>query len=158
MGKDEVFFCICDLEHCFLWCLVSNEEYSSTWPLDFYWAVTISIDKNCGRVFFLVSKQWLVDIQRHDITPCSWVNLTVKIMYLYIELCWHQQGLDVAVVFLLVETLDLYCLHIVECCFRDSTLRSWLIICCLLLWSCTLLMCLWSHYSLCTQFMDFCRL
>ena len=126
--------------------------------LIFYWASTKSIDQNCERLWFLVSKQWPVNVQGYDMEYCSWITLTVKQVYLCIKLCWHPKWPDMSVVFLLVKTVDLYCLNRVECCFTDFTLRRWVVVCSLLIWSCILLLCPWSNCCLYTLFMDFCRI
>ena len=116
--------------------------------LAFYGGVTISIDENYERLWFLVSELWHVDVQRHYRVSCSWVYLTDKLVYHCIELWWHPQWLDMPVVFLCVETIDLSCLHMVEYCFRGFTLRRWVVICFLLIWSCILLFHQWFYMLL----------
>ena len=140
----------------FLGYLISSEEYSCPWSWFFYWGVTISIDENCGKFWFFIFKQWPVDVQGSDFSPCSWINLTIKLVHLCTTMCWHQQWLDVFV--FQVQTSDLQCLHMVECCFRDFTLRRWVLVYYLLIWNCILLLYQWQYYCLCIQLMDFCRL
>ena len=126
--------------------------------LDIYWDFfTVSIGEKCGRFWFLFSKQWPVDIQGHDIVPCSWVIFTVILVQFCIMLCWHPQWLYIPVVFQLVETADLYCLHIVEWSFRDFTLWRCIVVCCLLICSWIWLLHPWFYCCLYSQFMIFFR-
>ena len=149
MTKDEVPPCVCDLEHCFLRCLISiGDKNNCEWPLIFYWKGTISIGANYGKPWFLVSKTVTCRCTGHDIASCSWVNL--KVVYLCIEFCLNPKWPDIPVIFWLVETVDLHCLQMVEYCFRDFTLRRWVAECCLLIWISVLLLCPWSDCCLCS--------
>ena len=151
MAKDEVSSYVCDLDLSFLGCLISSENYDCAQPLIFHWGVTISTDKKCGMLWFLAYDQWPVTAQVHDIAPCFWVNFSVKLVYLFTELCWHLKQWDMPVVFLLV---DLHCLQMMECYLRDFTLGRLAVLSCSLIWICILLLCSWSHCSLCSQFID----
>ena len=150
--KNQVPSGVYVLELGFPWCPSHSEEYCCAWPCIGYWWVAIPSDDHYMEFWTPVPKSWSIDVQGHDVAPCSSVNFTVKFVDLWLGMCCPPQWPDVLVVLLFVEAVYLFCLHVVECHPLWSSLKRWAV-----------LHCTWLSYQcpcchLCLQLMDFCCL